>query len=52
VATWSAELHQAALRVLAGTMAAVIDSSALIEAWGTQRDRDHKRSPSAPDVRL
>jgi biuret amidohydrolase len=52
VATWSAELHQAALRVLAGTMAGVIDSSALIEAWGTQRDRDHKRSPSAPDVRL
>jgi len=33
VATWSEELHQSALRVLGGTMAGVVDSTALAGAW-------------------
>ena len=37
VATWSDELHQSALRVLAGTMAGVVDSSELTEAWTKAR---------------
>lgn len=33
VATWSEELHTAALKVLGGTMAAVMTSSALMKSW-------------------
>jgi nicotinamidase-related amidase len=37
VATWSEELHQSALRVLRGTMAGVIPSALLKDAWDKQR---------------
>jgi nicotinamidase-related amidase len=37
VATWSDELHQSALRVLAGTMAGVVDSETLAGVWSRQR---------------
>jgi nicotinamidase-related amidase len=37
VATWSDELHQSALEVLGGTMAGVVDSTELTEAWTKAR---------------
>jgi len=37
VATWSDELHQSALKVLGGTMAGVVDSTELTEAWTKAR---------------
>jgi nicotinamidase-related amidase len=37
VATWSDELHQSALRVLAGTMAGVVDSTELADVWSKAR---------------
>jgi nicotinamidase-related amidase len=37
VATWDDQLHQSALRVLSGTMAGVMDSVTLADAWSKTR---------------
>lgn len=43
VATWNDELHEAALRVLGGTMTGVVDSATLIDLWATAPDSVKQR---------
>ena len=47
VATWSDELHESALRVLGGTMTAVIDSSTLAECWTRPQEAERRADVQA-----